>query len=148
MKLDAQELPHVVIGSCMEVHRHLGQGLDAFAYKACLSHELRMREIVHQVDVPLPVRYKGHELPSAATLDFVIEGIIILSVKAVDDLLPVHKETLKNYLVLSGIETGLLVNFNAPHLRSNGVKRIIVSSSEPKLPFKTSPPPVPARTED
>lgn len=147
MKLDAQELPHVIAGACLEVHRHLGPGLDATAYKACLAHELRMKEIVFDQDAPLHIRYKGHDVPTTTRIDFVVEKLIVLSVKSVDALLPVHKEELKNHLRLTAIETGFLVNFNVPHLRVNGIKRIIVSSSAPSLPYRTSDDPVVSRRE-
>ena len=76
MKLDSHELPHIVAGSCLEVHRHLGPGLDVASYKACLAHEWRMREIVFQMDAPLTIQYKGMEVRGAATLDFVVEDLI------------------------------------------------------------------------
>ncbi len=136
MKLDRHELPHVVAGACMEVHRHLGPGLDAGAYRAALVHELRMREIIYELDKPLVIHYKGHELATAAKLDLVVEGQILVVIKAIDELLPMHKDQMKNHLRLSGMETGFLVNFNVPHLRSKGLKRIIVSSSEPSLPYE------------
>ncbi|CAN5169931.1 hypothetical protein BH23VER1_BH23VER1_14400 [soil metagenome] len=152
MNLDRHELPHVVVGSCMEVHRHLGPGLEASAYRACLIHELRMREIVFEVDRPLLINYKGHELASAAMLELVVEGQILVVVKSVDELKPIHKDQMMNHLRLSGMETGFLVNFNVPHLRSKGLKRIIVSSSAPSLPYQMSedrraaaPPNKPAR---
>jgi GxxExxY protein len=138
MKLDQHELPHVIAGTCLEVHKHLGPGLDADAYKQCLAHELRMREIVFSADAPLTIRYKGHTISSAAKLDFVIENLMIMSVKSVDELTAAHKEELKNYLRLTGLETGFLVNFNVPHLRSKGIKRIIVSSSAPSLHYTKS----------
>lgn len=142
MKLDVHELPHVVAGSCLEVHRHLGPGLDAASYQACLAHELRMREILFQQDAPMTISYKGMAVAGTTTLDFVVENLIVIQVMAVDELLPVHKEALKNHLRLTGYETGFLVNFNVAHLRENGLKRIIVSSSEPKLPFTKADGPV------
>ena len=111
MKLDVHELPHVVAGSCLEVHRHLGPGLDVSCYKACLAHELRMREILFQMDAPMSINYKGMAVSGQATLDFLVEDLIVVQVLAVETLLPVHKEALKNHLRLTGFETGFLLIF-------------------------------------
>ena len=131
MKLDAQELPHLIIGACMEVHRHLGPGLMAEAYCDCLALELRMREIVFLRDQPLPISYKGHRVDSAVRVDFLVENCVIISA-SFPDLGDAHKDHMKNVLRLTGFETGLLVNFNVANLR-DGVKRIIVSEVPPPL---------------
>jgi len=123
----------------MEVHAHLGPGLRAEVYKRCLIHELRMRELILEEDAPVAIRYKGVEIAMAATHDLVIENSVVVRVLAEDEMLPLHKESLKNQLRLSRLETGFLVNFNVLHLRANGIKRIIVSSSEPVLPYVESP---------
>jgi GxxExxY protein len=135
VKLDSQELPHVVVGACMEVHKHLGPGLVREAYKQCLAQELRMKELVFEQDQTVQVSYKGHWVDCGFTMDFVVEDMIIIEVQSVDSLLPIHKERLKSYLKLTGYETGFLVNFNVEQLRT-GIKRLIVSSSEPKLRYK------------
>ena len=119
----------------MEVHRHLGPGLVAEAYKGCLGLELRMKEIVFKQDQAVQVSYKDHWIDCGFTLDFVIEDLVVVSVFAVEDFLPIHKDTMKNYLRLTGYETGMLINFNVKDLRM-GVKRIIVSGSEPQLRYK------------
>ncbi len=135
MKLDAQELPHLIIGACMEVHRQLGPGLMAEAYRECLALELRMREIIFQRDHPLPIGYKGHRVDSAVRVDFFVENCVIVST-SLPDLGEAHKEHMKNVLRLTGIETGLLVNFNVANLR-DGVKRIIVSDLPPALHYQS-----------
>ena len=118
----------------MEVHRHLGPGLVAEAYKACFALELRMKELMFKQDVPVQVSYKDHWVDCGFTLDFVVEDLIVVSVLSVEDFAPIHKETMKNYLRLTGFETGLLINFNVKDLRT-GVKRIIVSGAEPKVRY-------------
>lgn len=144
MKLDEQELPHVLAGVFLDVHRHLGPGLLADAYKACVAHELRMREIIFKQDAPLGLTYKGLEVPIAGTHDFIVEDLILINVVSVEAILPCHKETLQNHLRISGRHTGFLVNFNVPQLRDGGIKRIIVSNSEPALRFKVIENPVSA----
>lgn len=120
----------------MEVHKHLGPGLLHSAYKECLAQELRMREILFQKDFPVSLEYKGARVPTAFTFDFVIEDCIALHVYAVDTLDRLHKETLRNHLQLSGLETGFMVNFNCVELRKGGLKRLIVSDHEPELPWQ------------
>ena len=144
MKLDEQELPHVLAGVFLDVHRHVGPGLHADAYKACVAHELRMREIIFQKDVPIGLAYKGLEIPVAGTHDFIVEDIVLINVVAVDAILPLHKTILQNHLRICGRRTGFLVNFNVPLLRDGGIKRIIVSNSEPALRFKVIENPVSA----
>ena len=135
LNLDNNELPHVIIGACMEVHRTLGPGLMVEAYRAALAHELRMREIIFQRDRRVEVAYKGAWIDCGFDIEFLIENLIIVHVHAVDELLPLHKERMKSYLKLTGYETGLIINFNTSDLRK-GVKRIIVSSSEPTVRYK------------
>lgn len=135
MNLDSNELPHIVVGACMEVHRHLGPGLVPEAYRKCLALEMRMKELVFTQDQPVQVSYKGIWVDCGFTLDFVVEELIVVTVLAVEDFRPIDKETMKNYLRLTGYETGLLINFNVKDLRS-GVKRIIVSGSEPKVRYQ------------
>ncbi len=135
MNLDVKELPHVIVGSCMEVHRALGPGLPAEAYCECLARELRMRELVFERDKNLPIRYKGEELESTLKIDFVVEGLILVRVMAVDELKAIHKEEMNNYLRLAELETGFLINFNVQNLR-DGTKRLIVSSEKPAVRYK------------
>ena len=135
VKLDAQELPHLIIGACMEVHRHLGPGLMPEAYRDCLALELRMREIIFKRDHPLPIGYKGHRVDGAVRVDFLIEDSVIVSTGQLD-LGEATKQHMKNVLRLTGVETGLLVNFNVDNLR-DGVKRIIVSELPPALHYQS-----------
>ena len=135
MKLDAQELPHFIVGACMEVHRHTGRGLDARIYRECLAVELRMREIIFQRDSVLPVFYKGVKVETGVRVDFVIEETTLVSIEAVDTLTPEHKQRMRNELRLTGREIGLLINFNVENMR-DGIKRIIVSDAPPVLRYR------------
>lgn len=135
MKLDVNELPHVVVGSCMEVHRALGPGLPVEVYKECLARELRMKEVFFERDKTLPISYKGEELESSLTIDFLVEKMILVKVRAVDELKEIHKEEVNNYLRMSRMETGFLINFNVKDLRQ-GIKRLIVSSEEPAMRYR------------
>jgi GxxExxY protein len=136
MKLDSREVPHVVVGALMEVHRQLGTGFPVEAYRACLAHEFRLREILFVRDAECRIQYKGAELPVASTMDFLVEQMVVLNCYCVDELTSAHKERLKNQLRMTGFETGFLVNFQAPDLRKGGVKRLIVSSEEPEVRWR------------
>ncbi len=110
-------LSELVIGACIEVHRALGPGLLESAYERCLAHELSLLGVDFERQRPIPVRYKGIELDYGYRLDFVVRGEIILEIKAVERLLPVHQAQLLTYLRLTGIPVGLLINFNAEVLK-------------------------------
>ncbi|MGE5230422.1 MAG: GxxExxY protein [Deltaproteobacteria bacterium] len=114
---------HDVIGSAIEVHRCLGPGLLAAAYLECLCHELRMRNVVFDRGIALPLRYKGLALDQGYRLDLVVAGSIIVELKSVERLLPVHEAQVLTYLKLKRLPLGLLINFNVPVLRS-GIVRI------------------------
>lgn len=105
------------------------------AYRDCLALELRMREIVFHRDHPLPIGYKGHRVDGAVKVDFFIESSVIVTTTP-PDLGETTKQHMKNVLRLTGVETGLLVNFNVDNLR-DGVKRIIVSESPPALHYQS-----------
>jgi len=119
-------LTHQIIGLAIEVHRELGPGLLESAYEECLSFELRQAGIPHLRQAPLPVIYKGVELDCAYRLDILLPGRLIIELKTVDALAPIHEAQLLTYLKLAKIETGLLINFNVPVLKQ-GVKRMIWS---------------------
>jgi GxxExxY protein len=112
-----------VIGAAIEVHRALGPGLLESAYEECLCHELGLRAITFRRQVPLSVRYKTVSLECGYRVDLVVEDKLILELKTVEKILPVHEAQLLTYLRLSGTQTGLLINFNVPVLK-NGVRRM------------------------
>ena len=117
------ELSGKVIGACIEIHRELGPGLLESAYEECLAYELSKAGLSFERQRPLPVRYKEVQLDCGYKLDFVVEGLLILELKAVTDLHPIHEAQVLTYLKLDRKSLGLLINFNVPVLKS-GVKRI------------------------
>lgn len=122
-----------IIGACIEVHRHLGPGLLESAYEHCLAHELALRGLRVQRQVPLPLRYKGLALDCGYRLDLVVEGLVVLEIKAMDHLLPVHEAQLITYLRLMRLPVGLLVNFHVPFLKQ-GLRRLVNRTLPPSLP--------------
>ena len=121
--LDQEDpLTRAVIGAGIEVHRALGPGLLESAYESCLGIELQARGIAHQAQVELPVVYRGHTVGCTYRLDLVIENRLIVELKAVERVLPIHKAQVLTYLRLSGKRTGLLMNFNVPCLK-DGIER-------------------------
>lgn len=120
----ANALSRRIIGAAIEVHRNLGAGLLESAYEACLCQELTLQRIEFERQVPLPVTYKGMKLDCGYRLDLVIEGLVIIEVKAVEKLESIHEAQLLTYLRLSHRWLGLLGNFNTPVLTS-GIKRMV-----------------------
>jgi GxxExxY protein len=115
----------MVIGAAIEVHRVLGPGLLESAYEECLCHELSLRGIAFERQLALPVNYKGVKLDCGYRLDIVLPSKLIFELKAMEQLAPVHDAQLLTYLKLSGIHTGLLLNFNVPLLR-DGIRRLVL----------------------
>jgi GxxExxY protein len=113
-----------IIGAAIEVHKQLGPGLLESVYRDCMVYELKTREICVVREVSVPVRYKGIEFSAAYRADLVVADKVIVELKAVDILLPVHAAQLLSYLRISGKRLGLLINFNVSQLR-DGIKRIV-----------------------
>jgi GxxExxY protein len=113
-----------IIGSAIEVHRGLGPGLVESAYETCLAYELRQNGFKVEQQKPLPLVYKDVKLDCGYRLDLVVEDSVIVEVKAVDQLAPIHDAQLLSYLRLSEKTVGLLINFHARVLK-NGLKRIV-----------------------
>ena len=113
-----------IIGASIEVHRHLGPGLLESAYEECLCREPAIRGLVFERQKPLTVFYKGVKLDCGYRLDIVVEGLIILELKVVERIEPIHEAQLLTYLKLSDLKLGILINFNVPILK-NGIKRIV-----------------------
>ena len=122
MKLD--KYSGEVVDAAMKVHSALGPGLLEGAYEACLAYELRKRGLGVVVQLPLPVVYEGVELELGYRLDLLVNAAIVLELKAVTRLLPIHEAQLLSYLKLSGYRLGLLINFHALHLK-DGIKRMV-----------------------
>jgi GxxExxY protein len=108
-----------VIGAAIEVHRHLGPGLLESSYHACLCRELAVREVSYQSELALPLEYKG-----GYVIDLLIEDSLIVEIKSVEKLLPIHGSQLMTYLRLQGLSSGLLINFNVLTL-FHGLRRIL-----------------------
>ena len=113
-----------VIGAAIEVHRELGPGLLESVYEVCLCRELALKGIAYQRQAPLHIVYKGERLDADLRIDILLPGKLILELKAVEKILPVHEAQLMTYLRLTGIHVGLLLNFNVPVLK-NGIKRLV-----------------------
>jgi GxxExxY protein len=129
------ELTERVIGACIEIHRSLGPGLLESTYEECLCYELSIAGIGFERQKPLPVHYKNVKLDCGYRLDLVIEQKVIVELKTVENLLPIHEAQLLTYLKLSGLSLGLLINFNVPILKS-GIKHIVNNfqdSAPPRL---------------
>ena len=114
-----------VIGAAIAVHRHLGPGLLESAYEECLCWELSESGVSYARQVALPIIYKGVRLDRAYSIDLIVERRVVVELKAVGSLAPVHEAQLLTYLKLTGIKIGLLLNFNAPVLR-DGIRRFVL----------------------
>ncbi|MCH7542472.1 MAG: GxxExxY protein [Proteobacteria bacterium] len=124
-KEERDPLSQMVIGRAIEVHRGLGPGLLESAYEACLCYELKINDISFRRQVPLPVVYKSIKLDCGYRMDIVVDNKLIVELKTVEKLLPVHEAQLLTYLKLSGLRTGLLMNFNTPVLK-DGIRRLVL----------------------
>jgi GxxExxY protein len=120
-----EELTTKVIAAAIEVHKHLGPGLLEIAYQTCLAAEFEERQLKYQREVPVPLAYKGKRLDCGFRIDFLVESAIILEIKSIDFLLPVHESQILSYLRFTGKRVGLLLNFNEPLLKS-GIRRFIM----------------------
>jgi len=120
-----RELSGQIIGAAIEVHRALGPGLLESAYQVCLAHELSLRGIPFEREKALPIEYKGVRLDCGYRLDFVVSGKVVVEIKAVDALHPVHEAQLLTYLKLTNCKVGLLINLNVRVLK-DGVKRMVL----------------------
>jgi len=121
---EINRLTEIIIGAAIEVHRNLGPGLLESAYEACLVFELKERGLRIERQVELPLRYKEVHLDCGYRLDLLVNGVVIVEVKAVNEIVPMHHAQLTSYLKLSGCRVGLLINFNVMLLK-NGIKRIV-----------------------
>ena len=118
-----------VIGAAIEVHRSLGPGLLESAYEGCLCDELHLRGLDFERQKELPVLYKGCLIDCGFGLDLLVGGAVIVEIKAVDRILPIHQAQVLTYLRMTGLRVGLILNFNSLRL-TNGIKRVVLSFSE------------------
>ena len=118
------EISGKIIGAAIEVHRHLGPGLLESAYEECLCCELGLRGIEFKRQVPLPLNYKGLKLDCGYRLDLLVEDKIIVELKTVEAIAPIHEAQILTYLKLKGIHLGLIINFNV-RLLVEGIRRLV-----------------------
>jgi GxxExxY protein len=123
--LENDLLTEKIIGFVIEVHRQLGPGLLESAYEECLCYELRQHGFDMRRQVPLPVVYKTVRLDCGYRMDIVIENRVIIGLKTVERMLPIHEAQLLTYMKLAGISTGLLLNFNTA-TRKDGIRRLMI----------------------
>ena len=122
--MEFDELSRSVIGCAIEVHRDLGPGLLESTYRQCLACELSRAEILFQMEVPLPVRYKDILLDCGYRIDLLVRGKLIVEIKSVEALLPIHQAQILTYM-LANVSIGLLINFNVTRLQT-GIKRFVL----------------------
>ena len=133
------QLTEEIIGAAIEVHRQTGPGLMESVYEECLCYELSQLGLAFQREVHLPLSYKGIKLDCGFKMDLLVEDLVVLELKTVDQLLPVHSAQLLTYLKLSGKKVGLLINFNESVL-TKGLKRLVNHFKEPvKEPVTSAP---------
>jgi GxxExxY protein len=125
MLMEFDPLSKQVIGYAIEVHRVLGPGLMESAYRRCLVHELQSNGLTCVSEQPVPVRYKGLTLDCGYRIDLLVENGLILELKCVEKLQPIHEAQLLTYMKLAGIGIGLLINFRVTQLK-NGLKRFVL----------------------
>jgi GxxExxY protein len=113
-----------VIGAAIEVHRQLGPGLLESSYHTCLSRELELRGIPHTSEVSVPLEYKGIQIARGYVIDLLVQDLLVVEIKSVERLLPIHGSQLMPYMHLQRTSAGLLINFNVQTL-SHGLKRIL-----------------------
>jgi GxxExxY protein len=120
-----EKLTESIIGAAIEVHKELRPGLLESVYEECLCHELSLRGHAFVRQVPLPVRYKKVRLDCGYRMDIVVGDAVLLELKSVDEILPIHEAQLLTYLRLSKKKVGLLINFNVPVLKDGIVRRVV-----------------------
>jgi GxxExxY protein len=117
-------LSHEILGAALEVHRTIGPGLLESTYEECLAHEFSRRGLRYERQKTLPLLYKEVRLGCGYRLDFLVEGLVVVELKAVDQLLPIHEAQVLTYLRLASLWLGLLLNFNVRMFRS-GIRRLV-----------------------
>jgi len=120
-----KDLTNKIIGAAIEVHRILGPGLLESSYQVCLEHENTLQKLVFEHRVKLPVKYKGIELNAGYEIDLIYDKRVIVELKAVERVIPVHEAQLLTYMRLTGIRVGLLINFNVPVLKDGIYRRVL-----------------------
>lgn len=130
---EVERLATIVIDSAFAVHQELGPGLLESAYEACLSRELHLRGVSHQLQLPVPLNYKGIRVEVGYRADVIVEEKLLIELKAIDELLPIHTAQVITYLRLKKFPLGLLINVNEVLIK-NGIHRIL---NVPRRPEET-----------
>ena len=125
LKHSSDHITKAIIGAAIEVHRVIGPGVLESTYHKCLCRELVLREIPFESEVMLPLEYKGITLDQAYVIDLLVNEAVVVELKCVSRLLPIHECQLLTYMRLRGIEAGLLINFKVPVLK-DGLKRMLL----------------------
>lgn len=122
--MDIEEIARIIVDSAVKVHRALGPGLLESAYQACHAHELRKQGLHVECELKLPVLYDGEKIDAGYRIDTLVEGVVIVEHKTVEELCPIHEAQLLTYLKLGGCRLGFLINWNT-RLIKNGIKRMV-----------------------
>ena len=120
-----KDITDKIIGAAIEVHCALGPGLLESAYQLCLAQECRLQKLSFEEQIALKLNYKGVEMDGGYRIDFVFDKRVVVELKAVEEVLPVHEAQLLTYLKLAGIRVGLLINFNKPVLKDGIYRRVL-----------------------
>ncbi|MBY0260784.1 MAG: GxxExxY protein [Phycisphaerales bacterium] len=137
--LELQDLSEQIIGAALEVHRELGPGLLEGAYEACLCHALAERGVPFARQVELPVTFRGTRVDCGFRIDVLVDARVVVELKAIEKLLPIHEAQLMTYLRLGRYPVGLLFNFNSVRLMDAFVRR--ANTASPKTPPRSPRPP-------
>jgi GxxExxY protein len=137
-------LTSLIIGAGIEVHRHLGPGLLEKTYEVCFAAELRHRGTRVECQVPLPVVYRDVRLDCGYRIDMLVEGTVVVELKVVERIAPVHVSQVLTYLRLADLHVGLLFNFNVHALAGGGFKRILLDRKAHRAPFEPFDPSCPS----
>jgi GxxExxY protein len=127
--LDVNKTTESIIGAAIEVHRHLGPGLLESAYEECLCEELSIRKIPFKRQIALPVSYKSKKLDIGYRVDLLVKDEVVVELKTVESILPIHEAQTLTYMRLGGWQVGLILNFNVTVLK-NGIKRLVYKLKE------------------
>lgn len=123
--MEFDELSRKIIGLAIEVHRELGPGLLENVYSKCLEKEFEMNGMKCETEKEIPVYYKGQKVDCGYRIDIIVENKILIELKSVEKILPIHQAQILTYMKLTGIKVGLLINFNEMILK-NGLKRFVL----------------------
>lgn len=122
---ETDRVASIIVDAALKVHRALGPGLLESVYEACFTHELRLRELKVENQIPVPIVYEGLKLDSALRIDLLVNNLVVVELKSVEKIIPLYEAQLLSYLKLTSKQLGLLINFNVPLIK-DGIKRIIL----------------------